>query len=302
MDIREYAHTAELIASPADVETVDTYESRIDHYRNRNYSYIPIPSEEKYYQVEEETLKDLKDSQIVPQSKHLVDVLGLLQNHPFALIDRRYGSAFTVRDGTEITKHSSFNPEERAGVLERLRSDANESEEILLISELRDRYPELVNEASGLHTDYDEQYMIITLADLNKREMREMLYRLLHELESRLSDKIQEEYPNSEDILKDIRAPAIGRWKKDQLEHIQLHIAEHLDIIDMMQVIQASEKSFVKESGFSSKKDVQDSLGRVNDVRNRVMHATRSLVYQRKDIEKILKVVETAQCILSDMD
>jgi len=144
--------------------------------------------------------------------------------------------------------------------------------------------------------------MIITLADLNKRELREMLYRLLHELESSLSDKIQKEHSDSEDILKYIRAPAIGRWKKDQQQGIQLHVAEHLNIIDIMQVIQASDDSFVKECGFSSKGDVQDSLGRVDDIRNRVMHSTRSLVYEKDDIRKVLKSIDTVERILSNMD
>lgn len=302
MNIREYQHTAKEIASPADVETLDTYEGNIDNYRSQNYSFIPIPSEDKYYHVEEESLKDLSDDQIIPESNHLVDVLRLLQDHSFALIDRRYASAFTVRSGGEVTKHHGFSPDDREGVLERLRLDADETEEILLLSELRDRYPDLVEEASGLYTDYEEQYMIITLADLNKRELREMLYRLLHELESNLSDKIQKKYPDSEDILKYIRAPAIGRWKKDQQQGIQLHVTEHLNIIDIMQVIQASDDSFVNECGFSSKPDVQDSLGRIDDIRNRVMHSTRSLVYEKYDISKVVKSIDTVERILSNMD
>lgn len=302
MDIRDFDHQAEEIASPAEVETLSTFKNRIDHYRNQNYSYIPIPADWKYYVVEDESLEELSDEQIIADSLHLATVLVALQDQPFLLVDRHYGSAYTVVDGREIPRRSSFSPEDRSGVLDRLRREAAENEEVLLLHELRDRYPELVNHVSGPHTSYDEQYMIITLADLNKRPVREMLYRLLHELESNLADKIQAEYPDSEDILKYVRSPAIGRWKKDQIRGLQLHVAEHLNIIDIMQVVQASSSTFVDECGFSSKPDVQNSLGRIDNIRNRVMHSTRSLVYARDDVESVLAVIETSERILNDMD
>lgn len=302
MDIREYDHHATEIASPADVETLSTYEDRFEHYQCQKYSYIPIPADWKYYDVDDESLEDLSENQIIDESLHLVDVLEALLDQPFLLIDRHYDSAFTVVDGQEISRQTSFSPEDRSGVLDRLRGDAAQNEDVLLLHELRDRYPELVDEVSGPHTAYHEQYMILTLADLNKRPVREMLYRLLHELESNLSDKIQAEYPDSEDIFKYVRAPAIGRWKKDQIRGLQLHVAEQLNIIDIMQVIQASSSTFVDECGFSSKPDVQDSLGRIDTIRNRVMHSTRSLVYARDDVVSVLESIEAAQRILNEMD
>lgn len=302
MDIRDYDHQATEIASPAEVETLSTYETEIERYRRHSYSYMPLPADWKFYDVEEGSLEDLVEDQIIPGSLHLADVFEAILDHPFLLSDSEYTSAYTVTNGREISKQTSFSPRERADVLARLRGDASEDEEILLLNELRDRYPELIENVSGPHTTYDDQYMIITVADLNKRPAREMLYRLLHELEASLSDKIQSEYPDSEDILKYVRAPAIGRWKKDQIRGLQLHVAEHLNIIDIMQVVQASSSSFVDECGFSSKSDVQDSLGRIDDVRNRVMHSTRSLVYERDDVEDVLSVMKTSQRILTNMD
>lgn len=306
MDITRYAHHAKQIAVSAEVETLDTYKDRIEYYEDQQFTYIPIPSDDKYYDTENDALKELHKDQIIPETKHLAEVLTLLEDHPFLLVDIHYAKAYAVRDGTEIVRQSSFNPKKRAGVVDRLQREAEENEEILLLSELRDRYPKLVEDVSGVHSRYDpvyeNQYMIITLADLNKRALREMLYRLLHELESNLSDKIQAEYPDSEDILKYVRAPSIGRWKKDQVSGLHLHVAEHLNIIDIMQVVQASSNSFVDECGFSSKNDVQDSLGRIDEIRNRVMHSTRSLVYGRDDVGKVLDLIETTERILSDMD
>lgn len=306
MDITSYDHHANEIAASAEVETLDTYEDRIEYYKEQQFTYIPIPSDSKYYETENDTLEDLHEDQIIPETKHLAEILALLKDHPFLLIDIHYPRAYAVREGNEIVRQISFNPKERDDVMDRLQREAEDNEEILFLSELRDRYPDLVDSVSGVHStddpEYENQYLMITLADLNKRAFREMLYRLLHELESNLSDKIQAEYPDSEDILKDVRAPSIGRWKKDQVSGLHLHVAEHLNIIDIMQVVQASSSSFVDECGFTSKNDVQESLGRIDKIRNRVMHSSRSLVYGKEDVTKVVEVIETTERILSDMN
>ena len=72
-----------------------------------------------------------------------------------------------------------------------------------------------------------------------------------------------------------------------------------MNLIEMMQVIQSSDKGFVENCGFDSKNDVQ-ILNQINGIRNRVMHANRSLIYERKDITEIIEVVNESERILSN--
>ena len=96
-------------------------------------------------------------------------------------------------------------------------------------------------------------------------------------------------------------AEAVGRWKQDQMQGIDLHISEKMNLMDMMHVLESSNKHFVKSCGFESKNNLK-KLSRLSDIRNRVMHANRSLVYNRDDIQTVLDSIDEAESLLSNMD
>ena len=52
---------------------------------------------------------------------------------------------------------------------------------------------------------------------------------------------------------------------------------------------------------FQIKKDVE-KLNGINEIRNRVMHANRSLIYRRKEIEELLETIKDVQEILSNIE
>jgi hypothetical protein len=135
---------------------------------------------------------------------------------------------------------------------------------------------------------------------VNKRGVKQMLYKLISELSANLGTKIQNKYPESENIQKHLRPVTIGRWRKDQLNGLEMHISEHMNLIEMMQIIQSSDTEFVEECGFESKKDVE-RLNGVNEIRNRVMHANRSLIYTRKEIGELLETIEDVENILTNI-
>lgn len=74
-----------------------------------------------------------------------------------------------------------------------------------------------------------------------------------------------------------------------------------MNLIGIMQVIQSSDKTFVEDCGFDSKDAVTD-LNSINEIRNKVMHANRSLIYDRRDIQDILSAVDRAQEIVTSMN
>lgn len=315
MDITEQMHIAGEISSEAEVETMESYEDRINYYISQNYTYIPIPEENKYYNTQEGWLKNIDKEQYISVECHLVDVLELLQELPFLLTSREHNSFVFVN--TEDNKYHSIYKLgaldevcSKEDVKDRIRESdtdrSNSFEEYLDVDGIELK---TIDEAIDDNIDlgeydfipYSDRYSIITVSDINKRQMKDMLYRLFAELVSNLGEKIEDEYPDSNTVLKYTRQDTIGRWKKEQIEGLNIHISEHLNLIDMMNVIEASDRNFVQKCGFDSKDDV-DVLSAINDVRNSVMHANRSLVYSRRDIEDILKAVEYSQDILQNMD
>lgn len=300
MDIERYHHVATEIASQADTETLDTYEASINQYQNKNYTYIPLPRSEQYYNVEEGWLGSLRSEQRINQATHLVEVLEKLENLPFLLVDTELVTYYALPADAE-------EPIELGGALEwdqeKARDEAEsyfegeiEGEfELYHLDELAEEHPEMVDDEK-----YHSRYYIITLADLNRRPMKEMLYRLFAELASSISDRISNQYQDSEELFDQVRPVVIGRWKKGKMEGINLHISENMNITDMKNVLLASDSHFIEACGFESREDVK-TLDALSDIRNSVMHANQSLVHKRSDIEDVLNAINETERILSNM-
>lgn len=316
VDIENGMHIASQIDThPADIETLDSYDERIGDYKARDFTYIPIPEGGKYYNTEEGWMRELDSNQLVDEDTHLLEVLRLLQEEPFLLVDYSSISAVLVYDTgediyllhgeedeedeeIEYTHHDNVMP------LSSLDDDETENTHFYSIGRAKNEYPELsdiIDRQAWAHIEYDEdRYGIITLADINRRGVKLMIYVVLSGLVSKLSHKIEHKYPDSESVFKYLRPDTIGRWYKNQMEGLEIHVAEQMNLIEIMQIIQASDQSFVEECGFSSKSDVDD-LNSINEIRNSVMHANRSLIYDRRDIEDVLSAIDRAQNIVSDM-
>ncbi|WP_123621094.1 hypothetical protein [Halorubrum sp. CSM-61] len=132
--------------------------------------------------------------------------------------------------------------------------------------------------------------------------MKEMLYRIFAEIAASISSKIENEFPNSEDLLLYANDRSVGDWKKDQIRGVDLHISERMNLTEMERVLESSDSNeyFVQSCGFDSKDDV-DLLSTISSVRNKVMHANRSLVHDRDGIRTVLDTIEIGHSILEDM-
>lgn len=309
MELESTPYFARGISSKAETQTLDSYENQIPHYREQNYTYIPIPSANQYYNTEEGWLRDISANQYIPIETHLLEVMRRLQDEPFLLQDKHYNT-YWVAEGEEGPLRGSVSRSARDEDLskEELRElvdletwakNGVEQDDLVLYSydELLELYPQEAKD----NIYYDNRYHIITISDLNKRRVKDMLYQIFAELVSTLGKRIEEEYPEPDSILKYVRAGTIGRWKKEQIRGMNLHIAEYINLIDMINILQASDRRFVQECGFRSKSDVS-SLSEINEVRNAVMHANRSLIHSRRDISNVLNVVENTEQILSNME
>lgn len=310
MEIESHTHTAdEICSTPADIETLESYEDKIAHYQSRDFTYIPMPKDGKYHNTEEGWVRDIHSAQIIDQDTHLMEVLRRMSNYPFILVDfaeQKHFYEVEIGDEMEIfpeeiidfadSSDIELNFEDKPITTDNLIEE-REKNDPLTVNDVQEKYPEEVGE---LVPPYDEQYGIITLVDINKRGIKQMLYKIISQLSSDLATKIESQHPESQDIFKHMRPITIGRWRKDKLNGLNMHISEHMNLLEMMQVIQASDNSFVERCGFDSKEDV-GTLNEINEIRNRVMHANRSLIYERKEIEEILNVISEAEEILNGL-
>ena len=139
------------------------------------------------------------------------------------------------------------------------------------------------------------------MADLNKRPVKEMIYPTIANPENKLAHQIKTQYPSSEEILHPLRADTVGRWYKDRKRGIELHIAEHMNLIGMQEIIKNSDSTFVLKCGFDSKNRVDKELGGINQLRNKIMHVNRTLIRNRQDLIDTLDRLNRAQRFSSNL-
>lgn len=147
-----------------------------------------------------------------------MDVLRLIQDKPVLLINIELGTYYiTTKSGEFVTRYNIGIPNEdeynnREFIEEVERMFGVESYIIHTASEFRQQYPQLADEQIEKE---ENRYMIITLSDINKRMMKEMMYSVFAELTSQSSDRIENEYPDSESVLNYINDQSVGQWKKE---------------------------------------------------------------------------------------
>lgn len=270
------------LAVEASVERLDTYEDNLQYYEERNYRYIPLPKDEKYYDRDKELVQELSDQQFINDDAPLRRVFERLQDHPFLLIDR--ASSLTVYFVSE--DDYTLLPEEASDDAIELNADDIERE-----------YPQIAEELNFVG---ENRYQIITLADLNRRLVGEELYPIIAELEDQLSQVIEEDVDESVELYSQLPPRIIGRREKDKLEDIEVHIVEYLGLKELKSLLKGRPHLW-DEFGFSSPNECEDILNSINKTRNRVMHANRTLIRNEEDLEKTLERVDAAQEIIAEV-
>jgi len=267
MDLPESDPRADAIAEPARVERRATYEDALDEFESRNYTYVPLPEDGEYYHVTEGWFGEFRDEQVVAPDTHLLDVLEILREAPFVLVD--YGAG--ASDGETATRGSGRWAADGSG-----RGD-----------------PDAETAGPGSDDgDPNGRYGIVTVSDVNKRPTHEMVYPVVAELAALIARRIEDRY-DSRELFDRLDDRTVGSWVKDERRDVELHVAESMDLGEMESVLRRSAPELAKSCGFRST-DELDELAGIRNLRNRVMHANRSLVRHREEIGEMLDTIEEA--------
>lgn len=153
----------------------------------------------------------------------------------------------------------------------------------------------LVDEPLLFVTDNGLVIGIITRADVNKRAFGTFFYIVLSELESQLVNLIQTMLPCERhlQLLSEERAKDVlyNYWKA-KTENAEISMEQYLSFSDIINIILKSKDMVIwSVLGRTSKKQVKN-LTSLIDLRNRVMHSTRSLLTRDHSISHILEQYE----------
>ena len=150
---------------------------------------------------------------------------------------------------------------------------------------------------------------IITRADVNKHAFRTLFYIILSELESLLVDLIRIRLPCEKHLhlLSEERAKDVlyNYWRA-KAGNVEISIEQYLSFSDIVNIILKSKDMEVwRVLGCTSKKQVKE-LSSLVDLRNRVMHSTRSLLDEENSIVRIsrqyTKIWELIERLLENRD
>lgn len=142
-------------------------------------------------------------------------------------------------------------------------------------------------EAFGLNRDAQNRYGIVTVADLNKRRVKEMLYPAVATFEHTLADLITDHYPDSNVPEDDVKAEAFNRWEQAKDRDMETHIVEHMNLGDIVSVVRNTD-ALRTICGFDSKSQYHKAIGGLVDLRNKVMHPRRTLIPNHSHVGKTI--------------
>lgn len=270
------------IASKCDFEKHGTYEGKIDHYSENDYSYIPFPSEREYYNLESDTVEEIDEEQWIWLENPVIPEMEKLEEYEFLLIydpDLREESRFHVtEEGIEMVSYKS------------------DVDSYVRPNKVLEDWPGFSDELFDILKRHESLY-IITLADLNGRQLRAVLYHLVSGIEVILSSAIKETNPHGEPLLKRMNETSVGRWKKAEFEAGQLHPVEYAYFGELKHIA-ATSPEVLDLIGYESREKFERDLRGVDDLRNKVMHPTKNLVSDRESLADLNRKIRKLESLI----
>ena len=134
---------------------------------------------------------------------------------------------------------------------------------------------------------------LISITNLNSRQVKTYFYSLISELELLLGDYLDRSTPNGEllydylfsGVLPDHISNLRETYDKAKEDGFDVRLVEYLYLKDLYGALAHFELH--KPLGYSSKNKFKDKLNSINDLRNAVSHPARSLVISEKQVGKL---------------
>ena len=138
---------------------------------------------------------------------------------------------------------------------------------------------------------------LLTISDLNRREVRKAAYELLLDLETALGELVERRFKDSWDWMRHLGEPAqvrlLGYWELSRKRGIDTQPLESAMLNELLTVVSRTEV-LRKAIAIPSDKEMDRVARKIGDLRNRVMHPVRPFALNADDVVKMLDAVQAA--------
>lgn len=132
---------------------------------------------------------------------------------------------------------------------------------------------------------------LVSVANLNSRQVNFYLFALICEFESRLARLVRLNL--SEDTLKaQLDEQARENFERDTAQDFENDIVQYLYLSQLINIVRT--KDLYKALGYTGRTNFE-KLNSLNDLRNQVMHPVRSLVTDQASLNKLWERIEKLQ-------
>jgi len=131
---------------------------------------------------------------------------------------------------------------------------------------------------------------LVSVANLNCRQVRTFIFSLISDLEIRLSKFIDSEMDETEILNFGVGTETETSYNSDKEKGLDPNLMEYLYLSDLINLI--AKKRLFNMLGYESKKKFEHSLGRINKLRNQAAHPTRSLITSADSVGKLWDKIE----------
>ena len=135
-----------------------------------------------------------------------------------------------------------------------------------------------------------DSYGILTLSDLNKHPLRVVIYEILAELEMVLADLVRATWGDAIDwvrkLQEDAQARILGYWCISKLDGVDTGPVTGATLSELLRAVGSHEEA-LQMLGFKSENSWKGATGRLPQLRNRVMHPVRPLLFNSNECRRL---------------
>jgi hypothetical protein len=144
---------------------------------------------------------------------------------------------------------------------------------------------------------------LLSVANLNCRQMKIYLFSLLSELEIRLGAFITKQVPDEAELRKltldsgkEKYSAVKVRFDADRANGLDAPLVEYLYLADLLTI--SAQRGLFAELGFASRSTFEKQINPLNDLRNGVAHPNRSLITSADSVKKLWRDIDLIEELL----
>lgn len=163
------------------------------------------------------------------------------------------------------------------------------------------RGPYTSSDANGAERVTVTVFGLVTIADLNRREVRKAAYELLLDLETVLADLIRRRFGDPGEwiggLSEESQVRVLGNAELLKRRGIETDFLEAVMLPDLLKIVEKSDA--LRSITGVAKKQLHSASYKIGQMRNRVMHPVRPLVTGQDDVVEMLKAATAARDLLT---